>query len=97
MRRSVNGIPSVVLPLRNHPTHATSWVCDITGITRNEMEMNVADGLSGNLSNIDTQIETAGSILFNQPVLGFIGQLQQGLPLLKGRVEPAGNVTPRDN
>ncbi len=76
-------------------THAAARIFHVTRASRNDMQVQVRDGLPGRRAAIDAEIEAVGS----EPVLDELAHRRNGTEqsraLFLSRVEPGGNVPMR--
>ncbi len=60
---------------RNCPSHSTSWVFDISLVTRDQLEMGVADRLSSILPDVHSDVEPCRMEVTDQSFVQFVGDL----------------------
>src|SRR5260370_26704167 len=90
-------MPSISTFSRDDPTHATSWIVNITLASRNEMYMTVQDCLASVRTSICANVEAAHNrVSFYDRRLHFLQQGMQSIDLGLVQIEigsdvPSGN------
>lgn len=75
----------------------TFWFWCVTRVARDEMDMDVGNGLPGGIANIDTDIKSVWMIMLLQIFLAFIDHCPKELLFFRGQIKVAGKVPPGNN
>ena len=76
---------------------AASWVGHVAEVARDDVDVQVEDGLACRLADVDADVEAVGPVALLDDGLCFVdGSSESGLLVLRG-LEPGGDVPPRDD
>lgn len=81
----------------DEPPHAPSWVGDVSGISRDQVNVRVHDGLTGGLSHVHTNVISIWVQIGVQLRIGLPDQFKRCFALIFGQREEAGNVAEGNN
>jgi hypothetical protein len=86
----------VVCKSRDDMTDAAAWVGDITEVARDQVDVQVGDGLSAGLADIDTDIEAVWGMVRFDELFADLESLGERMLFFGGCIEPCGNVSMGD-
>jgi hypothetical protein len=83
----------VVRQLGDHVPNTTTGVRDIAVVARDQMDVQVADGLASGGTDVDPDVVAVGLVAMFDVGFGDFQGCREGLLLLCGGVEPSGGVS----
>ena len=87
----------VVAPAGQHVSHPATRIVRVPAVARNDMHMQVHDGLSGRCTCVETDVVSVGRELDVELPLDDLDEFEQRMLLLAGRVEPGRYEAPRND
>ena len=77
-------------------SHAASRVGDVAGVARDQVDVEVEDGLARGFADVDADVEAVGAVAAGDQLSASVDAVGQGRSLLGGGVEPGRDVPSRD-
>ena len=77
--------------------HAAARVGDVAVVARDQVDVQVEDGLAGGFADVDADVEAVGAVAAGDQLSASVEAGGQGRSLLGGGVEPGGDVPSRDD
>jgi hypothetical protein len=87
----------VVALARDDVPHAAPWVVDVAAVARDQVDVQVEDGLAGGPADVDADVVAVRAVAAGDQLAAVVEGLADGLVLLGAGVEPGGHVPPRDD
>ena len=74
---------------------ASTWVGHVAGTARDHVDVQVRDGLAGQRSVVDPEVQVGDPVLVREVVADLVDEREQRRPLLLRRVEPRRQMPER--